>query len=98
MDAIRDEKGRFKAGNKASTGRKSIAEELPFIEQLKNNVSPEAFGKIIAKLLGMCEHGNLEAMKILFPYLLGNPSQKMELTGKDGKKLTVNLSWEEADD
>lgn len=93
MNTIRDEKGRFKAGNKASTGRKSIADELPFIEQLKQNVSAEQFGKIIAKLIELALRGNLDAAKVLLPYLLGNPVSKTELTGAGSGALEIIVRY-----
>jgi hypothetical protein len=95
VNAIRDEKGRFKAGNKASTGRKSIADELPYVEQLKQNVSAEQFGKIIAKLIEIALRGNLDAAKILLPYLLGNPVSKTELTGAEGNTLEIIVRYAE---
>lgn len=94
MDKCRDEKGRFTKGSVGNPkGRKSIAEELPFIEQLKNNVSPEAFGRIILKLVTMSEHGNLDAAKVLMPYLLGNPVSKTELTGAGSGALEIVVRY-----
>ena len=92
--ANRDEKGRFVKGAVGNPkGRKSIADELPYIEQLKQNVSAEQFGKIIAKLIELALRGNLDAAKVLLPYLLGNPVSKTELTGAGSGALEIVVRY-----
>lgn len=92
MTAQRDKNGRFIKGNKASSGRRSFAEELPYIEQLKQHITPEVFGGIISKLAELAQRGNLEAAKILLPHLLGNPVSRTDITTNGENISTIGIT------
>jgi hypothetical protein len=99
MAKLRDEHGKFiKGAPGISTGRPPKEREVKFYDLTVSAISDADWVAIVNKAKAQAKSGDSVARKWLADYLMGVPSQKMELTGKDGSKLNINLSWEEADD
>jgi hypothetical protein len=97
--AHRDEKGRFIKGNNANpSGRPPKEREVKYYDLLLTTVSEAEWVEIICTAARQAKRGDASARKWLTEYLVGVPAQKMEFTGKDGSKLAIHLSWEEADE
>jgi hypothetical protein len=97
--ALRDEKGRFvKGGVGNPKGRLPKEREVKYYELLMTAVSEDDWVDIVVNAAKQAKRGDGTARKWLTDYLVGVPAQKLELSGRDGKKLNINLSWEEADD
>lgn len=88
MDRDRDERGRFKPGNKASknAGRPKKPREERYAEVLKETVSYAQFGRIVDKIAKKAERGDLQAAKLLFEYFIGKPNQQLDIFG-DGELI-----------
>lgn len=73
-----------KGGARIGSGRKSKAEEQQLAAKLKPYET-----KAHAKLKAAVEKGERWAIELFFAYLYGKPTQRTELTGKDGGALSV---------
>lgn len=80
-EAARDEKGRLLPGHTANPGgRPKEAKEVVNALRLQGDV-------FVAKILELCEQGNVEALKLGMAYAYGKPTQ----TIKHGADGDVNL-------
>jgi len=76
--AIRDEKGRFAKGNRASPGRPKRMAEMQYADRFARAVTPAGFEKAAKKLLEMALNGDVAAIRLLLAYAIGNPVQRIE--------------------
>jgi len=94
LAAKRDEKGRFIKGEVANPkGRPPRATEEEYAETFREVIPLERWKRMIERQALRADKGDLIAFKALVLYLAGAPTQKSELTGKDGERFVVNLSW-----
>ena len=91
MGAIRGPDGKFLPGNPGGPGRKPVVVEQQYLEEFKKAVSPAAFKKASSKLLNLALGGDVQAIKLLFAYALGNPVQRID-AAIDTRSLSVELT------
>jgi len=70
----RDRRGRFAAGNRASKGNVLARKAARFRSRLFNTVSEDDFAEVVERLIREAKSGESWACKLLFSYLLGEPS------------------------
>ena len=90
---LRDEKGRFVKGNKASPGRKPRTEEREVIAALEG-ACPESV--VLGKLAQAIGNGEEWAIKLYLAYKWGSPRQRVENDVSGG--LTVQVVYDQIDD
>jgi hypothetical protein len=76
--------GRFGKGNTFAAGNPTLQKIHALRAQLIDAIDPEAMQRIIRKLIGMVEDGDLEAIRLLFNYSIGRPPQMVAITDGDG--------------
>jgi hypothetical protein len=92
----RDEKGRFITGNGGGPGRPARAREERFLEITLQTVTYQDWKDIIQKAVTQAKRGDSQARKFLADYLLGPPSQKVDLT--IGEPLTIIFRQRDEDE
>ena len=81
----RDENGRFIAGNSGNpNGRPPKKREERFLEITLESCTFTDWKEIVKKAVDQAKRGNATARKWLSDYVIGPPTQKQEVTGKDG--------------
>ena len=95
--AERDEKGRFVPGNKASPGRAPREREERYYAILMSTCTFEDWKRIIEKAVEQAKRGDAQARKWLADYLVGTAEQKLDITSKGEKIITVTLLGAEDD-
>lgn len=78
--AERDEKGRFKKGNKISPGRAPVAREIRYYDILKTSVTFSDWEDIVKKAVNDAKRGDGVARKWLADYLIGPPVEHKDIT------------------
>ncbi len=73
--AARDNKGRFMKGNPGGPGNPFARQVAMLRSVLVNTVRPEDMKRIAQDLVVQAKFGNMEALKLLFLYVLGKPAQ-----------------------
>ena len=93
----REQNGRFGKGNQIAKGnnggrpRRTVEERC--LAQLVNAVSEEDLDKMISVGLSRAKAGDIAWAKLLLGYLIGLPIQRTEISGPNGGKVEVNLTW-----
>jgi hypothetical protein len=91
---VRDEKGRFVKGATGNpNGRPKKEREIRYYEIMQSKCTFKEWGQICQKAVDQARRGDTQARKFLADYLLGPPTQKHEIGGKDGGGVSINLSW-----
>jgi hypothetical protein len=84
--------GRFSTGNTFAAGNPILRKIRALRAQLVQSIDRQAMQRIIRKLIEMAEAGDMEAIKVLFNYSIGRPSQTFEplefLTSRDIQSMT----------
>ena len=80
----RDEQGRFISGNSGGPGRPPKKREERFLEITLESCTFADWRAIVKKAVDQARRGNATARKWLSDYVIGPPTQKSEVTGKDG--------------
>lgn len=86
----------FQPGNKLSPGRPPKEREERFMEITLSAVTFDDWKEIVQKAVAQAKRGDSTARKWLSDYLIGAPVQRQEITGKDGEKLEIVVTY--ADD
>jgi hypothetical protein len=73
-----DKNGRFKAGNPGSGGNPQLKKLGMYRKAIAAAVSEEDIQEIFEDLAGRSKNGDLEAIKVLLPYVLGKPKTMEE--------------------
>src|SRR4051812_15534595 len=81
------ERGQFAPGNRFASGNPNHKRMYDLRARLLDAVDEEAMARIGKKLVELAESGDLEAVKILFGYVIGRPAPAVEVTGEDGGPL-----------
>ena len=88
--------GQFKKGNTASagaskgkTGRPPKKREERFYDIALRACTFKDWRTIIKKAVAQAKEGDTAARKFLADYLMGPPTQKTEISGKDGGAIIV---------
>ena len=69
--------------------------EERFYEVAITAVSFTDWREIIEKAVAQAKRGDPTARKFLADYLMGLPTNKVEVTGAEGKDMTIRLVWQE---
>jgi hypothetical protein len=89
--ALRGPDGRFVKGTGGGPGRKPKVQELAYLDHFKKAVTPASFEKASRKLLALALDGDVNAIRLLFAYALGNPVQRID-AAVDTRSLSVELT------
>lgn len=88
----RDDNGRFVKGTSGNPkGRTKRQVEDTYLQAFRDSVSPDDWGAIIARAVSDAKKGDAVARKFIADYLIGQPVQRSEVTGKDGGPLTMEI-------
>lgn len=85
----RDERGRFKKGNKISPGRAPVDREIKYYDILKSTVTFSDWEDIVRRAVVDAKRGDGVARKWLSDYLIGPPVERKEITGSDNTPLEI---------
>ena len=92
----RDANGKFIKGQSGNpAGRPKKEREERFYEVAITAVSFTDWREIIEKAVAQAKRGDPTARKFLADYLMGLPTNKVEVTGAEGKDMTIRLVWQE---
>lgn len=89
----RDDKGRFIKGNKASPGRPTKEREIKFYDLTLSAVSDDDWTDIVLAAVRLAKRGDPQARKWLSDYLIGVPSQSLELSGKNSGPIELVIKY-----
>ena len=78
-----------KSGN--PKGRPTRAHEDEYLRIFNSVITPENFKKICNTLYSFASGGNMQAIKMVLEYKMGQPTQKHEVAGKDGGDIYVTV-------
>jgi hypothetical protein len=81
---MRDEKGRFIPGHEPTPGggRPSRTAEEAALEKFRARFRNGNFEAVLDALQRQCAKGNIQAIKLVFDYLLGAPAQQIDLNAQ----------------
>lgn len=92
----RDGKGRFVKGHRKTGGRAKRATEIEYLTAVLEGIPLDDVTTGARRLADKIRKGDIYAWKLLLPYLVGLPTQRMEHTGADGAGLRIEVIY--ADD
>ena len=95
--AERDDKGRFVKGVSGNPGGKPL-DQTKYLKKLDTTMTLKEWRDIVVKAIEQAKRGDSRARQWLSDYLLGKPTQRQEITGAEGSKLVINLSWDDEAD
>ena len=75
----RDNKGKFLPGHKSNGGRPSRSVEEAALETFRKRFGNGNFGSTLDSLEELVKRKNVRAIEIVFEYLLGKPTQRLEI-------------------
>ena len=90
----RDASGKFVKGNPGGPGRKKREVETDYLIALVKAVSMEDWEAIVHKAVVQARHGDAVARKWLADYIIGAPVQRQEVTGADGGRVEIVVTYE----
>jgi len=70
---FQDDRGRFKPGNPGGPGNPQIRRLAAYKKALHETITEEDAREIFKNLKTQAKNGDLEAVKVLIPYILGRP-------------------------
>lgn len=82
-DGNRNEQGRFIKGNRAGKGRPIGSKVDALRRSLIDSVTPDDIREIIGAVILQAKNGDLNAAKLVFNQVLGNPAQ-MDIIERSG--------------
>jgi len=96
--AERDGNGRFVKGYGGGPGRPKKAREVRYSEIMQTACSFKEWRAICKKAVEQAKRGDATARKWLSDNLIGVPKQRMELSGPDEGKITIEYvnSWRDS--
>ena len=96
MDGNRNEQGRFIKGNRAGKGRPIGSRVDALRRALIEAVTADDIRAIIMTVIVQARNGDLNAAKLVFNQVLGNPAQ-MDLIERSGLKRLEDIERADAD-
>lgn len=89
--------GYFEKGNRLSVGNKGGAYPLAkrmneLRKELIEAATPDDIRAIYRATLGMAKGGDVAAARLLLEYLVGRPTQTIEMSGPDGGSLGLDVA------
>ena len=92
-DGTRDARGRFGAGNRFSRGNVNARKMAELRRVLLDGVTPKMIAAVVERLVHLATYGNLDAVKLLFSYSLGQP-RRPDADGPDDEADTDPVTSE----
>jgi len=86
----RNSKGQFVKGNAGGPGNPFARHMAKFRAKLMEEVTDEDFEKIAFQLVMMAKAGNMDAIKLLFNYIMGKPTQTVDPDRLDHMELEMH--------
>ncbi len=83
----RDANGRFAKGNKGGPGNPFARQVAELRKQLVAAVTPEVMAQVCLALILRAQGGNLAAIKLLFSYVLGKPTETVNPDTLDHEEM-----------
>lgn len=80
----KDGKGKFLPGNRFGKGNPRLAKSMMLKGALLDAVTTGRWATICEQHIKLCEGGDLDAIKLLYAYVLGRPEHQVRLTGDPG--------------
>lgn len=94
MEKQRDDKGRFVKGHTGNpNGRMPKEREIKFYDLTLSAVSENDWTDIVLAAVKLAKRGDAQARKWLSDYLLGLPSQSLELSGKNSGPIELVVRY-----
>lgn len=95
MTKTRDEKGRFIKGQSGNPkGRSTFSDEEKYADVYKSKVTPNKFAEVVDQLLFLAiQRRDMNAIKLLMAYAMGQPVQKSEVSGTEGGPLEIIVRY-----
>jgi len=94
MTIEREQNGDFAKGNKGGPGRPKKERELRYYEIMQSKCTFSEWGDICQKAVDQAKLGDTTARIWLSNYLIGQPVQKLEHGGMDGKDITLKVIYD----
>lgn len=91
--ANRDEKGRFISGYAGGPGRPKRATETDYLDATIESVSLADWKKIAGKAKDDAINGDATARKWLSDYLLGKPTDRVQVSGPDNAPIPIEFNY-----
>jgi hypothetical protein len=92
VDNGRSPGGRFARGNAFAQGNPNARRMHALRHALLAAVRPEDVQAVGAKLLELARAGDIQAAKVWLEFVVGKPSQAIELSGPEGEPL--GMDWD----
>jgi hypothetical protein len=90
--AARKANGQFEKGHSGNPkGRPKRATEERYIREIQGTVTLDDWRRILQVGTARAKSGDLGWAKFLADYLIGPPVKRTEITGADGKELTIRI-------
>ena len=83
--------GRFALGNAFARGNPNARRMHELRQALLAAVRPEDVQAVGARLLELARAGDIQAAKVWLEFVIGKPSQAIELSGVDGTTLKIDI-------
>lgn len=86
----RDERGRFAPGNSGNpTGRPKRSVEEASLDRFRARYSNGEWSALLDALDRQVKRGNIQAIRLVFEYLLGKPSQPVDMQSDSVVRIIV---------
>lgn len=83
--------GQFVKGNRASPGRKPRPTEAAYIDKMYTVGDLKSWGDATKKMIDLAKGGDVQAYRVLAPYFVGLPVQKLQISSQDAALLAEVL-------
>ena len=94
----REANGQFGKGNRVAAGNKgggrsARPKEEQYLDIMLRTCTAEDWEKIVKSAVTFAKAGDGKAREWLSNYILGKPIERTEISGPNGSKLELNLTW-----
>jgi hypothetical protein len=89
---------RFAPGQSGNPGGRPSPAKAALRDALDKTVGPVKLRRLWRTLYGLAEDGDLEAIKLIFAYAYGKPTDNVQISGDADEPLAVAFRWVRAAD